>query len=63
MPRIYTEIRIRHTSEENKTKFEAKLDKIIEKLNRGSRGEWIKQVVDMEAKYHGVEGENGKDAK
>jgi hypothetical protein len=55
MPRIYTEIRISHTSEENKMKFEEKLDRIIDKLNRSSRGEWIKQIVDTEAKYHGVD--------
>jgi hypothetical protein len=50
MPRIYTEIRIPHTTEENKKAFEEKLDKVIEALNRRTRGEWIKQVVETEAR-------------
>jgi hypothetical protein len=41
MPRIYTEIRIAHESQEIKKAYEAKLDETIKALDYKSRAEWL----------------------
>lgn len=41
MPRIYTEIRIAHESQEIKQAYEKKLDEAIQVLGYKSRAEWL----------------------
>ncbi len=45
MPRIYTEIRIAHKSEEEKAAYERHLDESLKALGYKSRSEWIKEAV------------------
>lgn len=40
---IYTEIRIRHKSKEEKGNFEAKLEKALKEKGYSGRVEWIKE--------------------
>ena len=41
---IYTEIRIRHKSKEEKKEFEEKLDKALKEKGYSGRVEWIKEL-------------------
>lgn len=43
MPRIYTEIRIFHKTEEEKVEYERKLDEALRKQGYKSRTEWINE--------------------
>jgi metal-responsive CopG/Arc/MetJ family transcriptional regulator len=42
MPRIYTEIRIAHETEEDKKAFEKELDKALKRVGFYSRVEWLR---------------------
>jgi hypothetical protein len=41
MPRIYTEIRIAHESEERKKQFEAELDETVKRERYKNRADWV----------------------
>jgi formiminotetrahydrofolate cyclodeaminase len=69
MPRIYTEIRIPHKSEEDKAAFEEELDKALKRVGFYSRTEWlryksreiIQEAINLDTGIRKrLEGENGK---
>lgn len=49
MPRIYTEIRIHHDSEEEKINFEKRLDEQTKKIFLDSRGSYVKHITELDA--------------
>lgn len=54
MPRLYTEIRISHSTEEEKEIFEKEFDKILEYYKYKTRIEWVReQIRELFKKYHG----------
>ena len=45
MPRIYTEIRISHKSQEEKAEFEKGMDELVKKRRYKDRADWIYRLV------------------